>query len=249
MQKHLKNKGRREMNKQFKIFLFLFSVGLLYSTASSAFPFPSPLPGKDAFNLAMDKVENLTAKTGEAQQKLASLKKSKEKAKAGDFGLGDLKAYSNSLKTMDFKSLMPDLKVPEMFAKNINDQDKLAEDAKKNLIPVYDESGGHSVIAKEQNIKRTEISQDLASTLFAHAHVSRYNLAQSTKTETPEIDTENTRQILQAQLATNEVMMKRWNDIVYMMAKTQEYESSRALMTMSLTANNAEKITNSEGGV
>lgn len=237
------------MNRHLKIFISILSVGMLYSTASSAFFFPSPLPGKDAFNLAMDKVENYTAKLNEAQQKLASLKKAKEKIKSGDFGVGDFKAYANVLKSIDFESLIPEMKIPNIFAANVNDQDQMAEAARENLIPVYTEDGNHSVIAKQQNIKRTEIQQNTASTLFAHNHVTRYNLAQERKTIAPEIDVTNSRQILQASLAVKNTMLKRWNDMAYTQTKIQEYQFGQALMTMSLTESNAKKISSGEGGV
>ena len=64
------------MSGRFKIFAMLLCGGLMISSAAEAFfPFPSPLTGKDPANLALDKVENLTAKLEDAEQKLATAQK------------------------------------------------------------------------------------------------------------------------------------------------------------------------------
>lgn len=225
------------MSGHFRIFVMLLSGGLVISSAAEAFfPFPSPLTGKDPANLALDKVENLTAKLEDAEQKLATAQKEIEEAKAGAFGpLAQIKGYTEALKGLDIKKAVPKLEMPDFLGKNTNNKDKMAAEAEKNLVVKYDETGNQNAVIDAQNLKRTEILQNNIATLYAHALATRTNLAKERELPPMEVNAESAREVLAATRALTESMARRYNDILFMEAQILEFNTAGEVTDISLS--------------
>ena len=224
------------MSCHLKIFTMLLCSGLMMSsTANAFFPFPSPLTGKDPANLALDKVENLTAKLEDAEQEIASAQKKIEETKAGAFGpLAQVKGYAEALKGLDIKKAVPKLEMPDFLGSNTNNKDKMAAEVEKNLVIKYDEAGNQNAAIDEQNLKRTEILQNNVSTLYAHALATRTNLAKERELPPMEVNSESAREILAATRALTESMARRYNDILFMEAQILEFNSAGEVTNISL---------------
>lgn len=225
-----------------KKYAFLLGCSLLISTPAEAFfPFPSPMFGKDPANLALDKVENLTAKLEDAEQQLATAQKKIEETKAGAFGLEAVKSYKAVMNSVDIEKVAPKVDMPDFIGKNTNNKDKMANEAEKNLVLKYDQTGNQNAAIDAQNLKRTELLQESIATLYSHALATRTNLAKEREKEPLEVDAENAREILSATRALTESIAKRYNDILFMEAQILEFNTAGEVTNVSLSKETTEK--------
>ena len=115
------------MLHQLKIFILLLLGGILCSAKAFAFfPIPVPLIGTDVANNTMDLGENLNAIGEQVEQVQTTIEKTREEIKSGSFGFDAIKGYTESLKAMDIKKMVPELKLPKQLAPLINKADAAA---------------------------------------------------------------------------------------------------------------------------
>lgn len=93
--------------------------------------------------------------------------------------------------------------------------------------------------AKINARKRTELLQMNAAAMYAHALAARVHLAKERELPDVSLENKNTRELIQANRALSEKMVKRWNDILFMESQIAEYRSTQVLTGFVLTAQQA----------
>lgn len=228
------------MPKHIKIFILLLLGGIFYSIKAFAFfPIPIPLIGTDVANNTMDLGENLNAIGEQAEQIQATINKTVEEVKSGKFGFDAIKGYAESIKAMDIKRMVPEIKLPKELAPLINKADKAAAVANKLYTNAYSEKGNHTEQAKNHARKRTELLQLSVGAMYAHALATRVHLAKERELPDASLENKNTRELIQANRALSEKITKRWNDILFMEAQIAEYRATQVLTGFNLTAKQA----------
>ncbi len=228
------------MLHQLKIFILLLLGGILCSAKAFAFfPIPVPLIGTDVANNTMDLGENLNAIGEQVEQVQTTIEKTREEIKSGSFGFDAIKGYTESLKAMDIKKMVPELKLPKQLAPLINKADAAAAAANALYANTYSEKGNHMEQAKINNRKRTELLQMNVAAMYAHALAARVHLAKERELPEVSLENKNTRELIQANRALSEKMAKRWNDILFMESQITEYRSTQILTGFVLTAQQA----------
>ena len=238
------------MKNSCKIIACSIFIGSLSAFPVQAFfPIPIPLIGTDVANNAADLVENLNAAGEEVEQEIATLQKTIEQAKSGDFGSEAIKSFTETLKKIEVPRLVPATKAPAGVAENINDVDKASEAIGNLYVNTFSEEGNHMEQAKKNRQKQTELLQMNVSAMYAHALATRVNLAKERDLPETTLDSKNTREILEGNRAMAEKIVKRWNDILFMESQIAEYESTQILTSITLNSEEtAEKNNSSSQG-
>lgn len=230
------------MIKMIKNTFILCSMILLLSKEGYAFfPIPIPIIGVDIPNNAADLVENINVTAEVVEEEAQNLQKTIEKAKSGEFGLLPIEKFKETLAAINIDRLIPKIELPEGLAKNINNIDKASQSVKNTYIAAFTEDGDHMKEAKIHNIKRTELMHLNISALYAHALATRVNLAKERKMPEKELQRDNTRDILQANRAIEDKILKRWNEILFMEAQIAEYRATKKLAGTTLNPYVAEE--------
>lgn len=223
------------MSKKTKIILSVGTISLILCTKAYAFfPIPVPLIGADIANNSADMVENVNAVAEKVEEGKQAVQKTIEEAKSGKFGLGAIKSYTKTLSSINLNRMVPEVQLPCGLGKNVNNSDKLAQSVKNNYIGTISEDGDQMQDAKINELKRTEVMQENISSLYAHALATRVNLAKEREMPETELKSENTREIIQSNRAISDKMLKRWNDMLFMVAQIDEFDSSKELTTITL---------------
>lgn len=210
--------------------LGLFPISVVHAF----FPFPVPLIGTDIPNNSTDLDENINAIGKQAEQVKATYEKTVEELKSGSFGFDAIKNYKSTLESIDVSRLVPEIKLPAGLSKNINDSDKAAEAVEGTYLNTYSQEGNHMEQAKQNRQKQIELLQMNVAAMYAHALATRVNLAKERDLPEATLESENTREIIQANRAMEEKIVKRWNDILFMEAQIAEYKSTQILTSISL---------------
>lgn len=223
------------MSKKNKIILSVSTISLiLCAKAYAFFPIPVPLIGADIANNSADMVENVNAVAEKVEEGKQAVQKTIEEAKSGKFGFDAIKSYTKTLNSINLNRMVPEVQLPCGLGKNVNNSDKLAQSVKNNYIGTISEDGDQMRDAKINALRRTEIMQENISSLYAHALATRVNLAKEREMPETELKTENTREIIQSDRAVYDKMLKRWNDMLFMVAQIDEFDSSKELTTITL---------------
>lgn len=230
------------MRISLKISIFVFSVMLILSKKVCAFfPIPIPLIGTDIPNNAVDLMENITTTAEVVEEEAQNVQKTIESAKSGQFGLLPIESFKSTLNSINIDRIVPEIELPEGLAKNINNSEKATQSIKNTYIGAFTEGGDHMQEAKINNLKRTELMHMNIAAMYAHALATRVNLAKEREMPATELTQENTREILQANRAVEDKILKRWNEILFMEAQIAEYKSTKKLAGTVLTAEQAEE--------
>lgn len=216
----------------------LFGV-LSISPAHAFFPIPVPLIGNDIANNVADLGENLNAIGEQVEQVEATLQKTREEIKSGNFGFDAIKNYTETLKKIDLNRLVPSTIAPKEVAENINDGDKAAQAVEKVYLNTYSDAGNHMEQARQNRQKQIELLQMNVSSMYAHALATRVNMAKERDLPETTLDSKNTREILQGNRAMAEKIVKRLNDILFMEAQITEYKATQILTKITLDSETA----------
>lgn len=229
------------MKISLKVSILIFSVMIMPSKEVYAFfPIPIPLIGTDIPNNATDLIENINATAEVVEEEAQNVQKTIESAKSGQFGLLPIESFKSTLNSINIDRIVPEIELPEGLAKNINNSEKATQSVKNTYIGTFTEGGDHMQEAKINNLKRTELMHMNIAALYAHALAIRVNLAKEREMPETELKQENTREILQANRAVEDKILKRWNEILFMEAQIAEYKSTKKLAGTVLTPEQAE---------
>ncbi len=223
------------MCKKTKIVLSVSTISfILCAKAYAFFPIPVPLIGADIANNSADMVENVNAVAEKVEEGKQVVQKTIEEAKSGKFGFDAIKNYTNTLSSINLNRMVPELQLPCGVGKNVNNPDKLSQSVKNNYIGTISEDGDQMQDAAINDLKRTELMQENISSLYAHALATRVNLAKEREMPETELKSENTREIIQSNRALSDKMLKRWNDMLFMVAQMDQFKTAKELTSITL---------------
>ena len=220
------------MKRALKIAVKSLIIGyFLISECQAFFPIPVPIIGTDMPNGAADLVENMNAIGDLAEETQLVVQKTREELKSGKFGFDAIKGFANTIKKIEVPRIIPAPKAPAGIAENINDTDKTKE-AVTNLYANSLSQTGQMDQAKKNRQKRIELLQMNVSAMYAHALTTRININKERELPKTTLDSENTREILQANRAMSEKIAKRWNDILLMESQIAGYKATQILTSI-----------------
>lgn len=236
------------MKKAVKILAYCAMAEMINISASEAFfPIPVPIIGTDIANNAADLGENINAIGEELEQAEATLQKTIEEAKSGNFGFDAIKNYADTFKNINIDRIIPEIKLPTGIGSSVNDKDKTSVAVADTYIGSFSPEGNHTEQAKENKQKQKELLQMNVAAMYAHALASRANLAEEREMPATTLESKNTREIIQANRALSEKIAKRWNEILFMESQINEYNATQVLTEFQLSSDRAQELNIGKG--
>ena len=220
------------MRKQFYIILGLLGISVFLPRSSYAFG----IPVSDALTKAQDIIEKVTETLKKAQEKVSEAESAVRDSKIGEYGNKALEGYNyiNDRLTLGRNLLAGDLKlapldVPSYLKGKTNDVDAAEEAIKTEYIAKYG-SGDDMAKSKHQKRQDMEVQHNNIASIYAKAYSLRYHLKKAREEQgDPQVDLENSRELIQAGRAYAENVNRRLLDIIAMEMAVLEFESTEVV--------------------
>ena len=223
------------MHNLHKIAIFSLIFGSFYASEGQAFfPIPVPIIGTDVANNSADMVENVNAAGEQAEQVEATIQKTIEELKSGNFGFDAVKSYADTITKINLPRLVPSTQAVSGVAENINDGDKASKAVENVYMNTFSSQGQQMQQAKANQQKNTQLLQMNVAAMYAHALATRVNLAKERDLPDTTLDSKNTREIIQGNRAMADKIVRRWNDILFMESQIAEYRGTQIMTSITL---------------
>lgn len=209
--------------KKFNFMICFFVLaGLLYPDTANAFKI------KDALTKAADVVEETIEVLKLADEKVSSKVTTQRDKKIGEFGESALGPYKKILESLKQNRKLAPLDIPTFMAGAVNDIDKADEVMQKEYTTSFG-SGGDMTKAKSLQRKQMEVQHNNIASVYAKAYTIRFYLKDARLKPEPQVNTTNSREMLQAQRVYVEQTNRRLLDMLTMEMALLEFESTEVI--------------------